>query len=116
MDEPLRRRRPGRLEPVVLATVGGFVLMAEGVFLFRGHVTLPFGSISTGAAAYGALFGGLAVIALAWTYRNGRDFAPLAGTGILLLASALLVCGGGFWVGSLLGLLSGLLILLLPVD
>jgi hypothetical protein len=104
----------GRGEPMLLAFVAGVLFLAEGFYLLVDTVSLPFASLSTPAAGAVSAAAGLTVIFLAAFYRSYGGARAYFGTLVVLIGAGDLWFGGGFWVGSVLGVVSGTLIIALP--
>lgn len=98
----------------MLAWVAGVLFVTEGFYLAVNTVPLPFGSVSLPSAAAISAVAGLSVIFLAAFYRSYGDARAYFGTLIVLISAGDLWFGGGFWVGSLLGTIAGVLIIILP--
>ena len=104
----------GRGEACILAWVAGVLFVTEGFYLVSYSLSLPFGSVDLPSAGAISATAGLSVIFLAAFYRTYADFRSYFGTLIVLVSAGDLWFGGGFWVGSILGTVAGMLILLLP--
>lgn len=104
----------GRGEACILAWVAGVLFVVEGFYLLVNTTPLLFGSVSFPAAGAISAVAGLTVILLAGLYRSYGDVRPYFGTFIILVASGDLWFGGGFWVGSVLGIIAGVLVIVLP--
>jgi len=98
----------------MLAWVAGVLFVTEGFYLLENPVALPFGSVGLPSAGALSATAGLAVIFLAAFYRTYADFRAYFGALIVLLSAGDLWFGGGFWVGSVVGIVAGVLILVLP--
>lgn len=104
----------GRGEPMILAWVAGALFLAEGLYISTYRVSLLFGSVSLPSAGAISAVAGLTVVFLAALYRSYGSFRPYIGTLLVLIATGDLWFGGGFWVGSVLGTIAGVLIIALP--
>jgi 4-amino-4-deoxy-L-arabinose transferase-like glycosyltransferase len=104
----------GRGEAIVLAMVAGGLFVAEGFYLPYSTVALPFASVSLPAAGAISVAAGLAIVFLAALYRSYGAARSSVGVVIVLIAAGDLWFGGGFWVGTLLGTVAGVLIIVLP--
>jgi hypothetical protein len=98
----------------MLAWVAGVLFVTEGFYLLNHSIALPFGSVDLPSAGALSATAGLALIFLAAFYRSYADLRSYFGTLIVLIAAGDLWFGGGFWVGSIVGTIAGVLILILP--
>jgi len=98
----------------MLAWVAGVLFVTEGFYLLVNTLALPFGSVDDPSAGAISAAAGLAVIFLAAFYRSFGDFRSYLGTLIVLISVGDLWFGGGFWVGSALGTIAGVLAICLP--
>ena len=104
----------GRGEAIVLAWGAAGLFLGEGFYLPTSTGTLPFGSVSHPAAGAISAVAGLALFFLSAFYRSFGSYRSYFGTLIVLVAVGDLWFGGGFWVGTILGTISGVLIITLP--
>jgi len=104
----------GRGEACVLAWTAGVLSIVEGFDLLVRTVALPFGSVDLPSAGAVSVAAGLSLIFLGGFYRSYGEYRSYFGTLIVLIAAGGLWFGGGFWVGSVLGLIAGVLIIALP--
>jgi hypothetical protein len=104
----------GRGEAILLAMIAGGLFLAEGFYLPYSTVTLPFASVSLPAAGAISVVAGLSVIFLAALYRSYGSARLSMGPIIILVSAGDLWFGGGFWVGTILGTIAGVLITVLP--
>ncbi|HYA71227.1 MAG TPA: hypothetical protein VEH28_07670 [Thermoplasmata archaeon] len=114
MPGPVNEWR-GRGEACVLAWVGGVLFLVEGFYLLvHTAIALPFGSVDLPSAGAVSAAAGLSLIFLAAFYRSYGEYRSYFGTLIVLISAGDVWFGGGFWVGSILGTIAGVLILALP--
>ncbi|HXY12171.1 MAG TPA: hypothetical protein VEJ85_01575 [Thermoplasmata archaeon] len=104
----------GRGEAIVLAWVAGGLFLGEGFYLPTNPVALPFDSVSHPAAGAISAVAGLALFFLSAFYRSFGQYRSYMGTLVILIATGDLWFGGGFWVGTILGTIAGVLIIVLP--
>jgi len=105
----------GRGEAIVLAWVAGGLFLVEGFYLLlTSSVTLPFGSVSALTAGALSTMAGLGIAFLAAFYRSYGGARAYFGVVIVLIAAGDLWFGGGFWVGSVVGTIAGVLVIVLP--
>jgi len=104
----------GRGEPIVLAWFAGALFLAEGLYASSYPVTLPFASVSLASAGAVSAVAGLTVILVAAFYITYGSFRAYLGTLLVLICTGDLWFGGGFWVGSILGTIAGVLVIVLP--
>ncbi len=104
----------GRGEACILAWVAGVLFVTEGFYLLVNKAWLPFGSVDLPSAGAVSAFAGLGLIFLGGFYRSYGNFRAYFGTLIVLISAGDLWFGGGFWVGSILGTIAGVLIIVLP--
>lgn len=105
----------GRGEAIVLGVVAGILILGEGLYLISNKVALPFASIALPVAGALGAVAGLSVLFLALFYRTYGDARPYIGPLLILISVGDLWFGGGFWVGAVLGAVSGVLVIVLPV-
>jgi len=94
--------------------VAGGLFLGEGFDLAVATVSLPFASVSDPAAGAISVAAGLSLIILAALYRSYGSTRSFLGPIVVLIAAGDLWFGGGFWVGSLVGTVAGVLIIVLP--
>jgi hypothetical protein len=104
----------GRGEAIVLSWVAGGLFLGEGFYLPTSAVALPFGSVSLPAAGALSAVAGLALFFLSAIYGSFGQYRSYFGTLIVLIAAGALWFGGGFYVGTILGTIAGVLIIVLP--
>jgi hypothetical protein len=105
----------GRGEGVALTAVAGLLFIAEGVYVSGGSVPLPFSDVPLQVAGVLSALAGLSLLILAVVYRTSPAYRSLLGTLAVLFAAGDLWFGGGFLVGSVVGTIGGLLMILLPL-
>jgi hypothetical protein len=98
----------------MLAWVAAVLFLTEGFYLLTHTLTLPFGSIDLPSAGALSAVAGLSMIFLPAFYRSYGNYRAYFGTLIVLVSACDLWFGGGFWVGSVLGTIAGVLMLVLP--
>lgn len=98
----------------MLAWTAGVLFVTEGFYLASHTLPLPFGSVDLPTAGAISATAGLSLIFLAAFYRSYGEARAYFGTLIVLVSAGDLWFGGGFWVGSVLGLIAGVLIIVLP--
>lgn len=98
----------------MLAWVAGVLFVTEGFYLAVHTVSLPFGSVDLPSAGALSAAAGLSLIFLGGFYRSYGNFRAYFGTLIVLVSAGDLWFGGGFWVGSIVGMIAGVLIIILP--
>jgi hypothetical protein len=102
----------GHGEACVLAWVAGVLFLVEGFYLLvHTAIALPFASVDLPSAGAVSAAAGLSVIFLAAFYRSYGEYRSYFGTLIVLISVGEVWFGGGFWVGSILGTIAGVLIL-----
>ena len=104
----------GRGEACILAFVAGVIFVTEGFYLLNHTLSLPFASVDLPSAGAISATAGLSVVFLAAFYRTYAEFRSYFGTLIVLISVGDLWFGGGFWVGSILGSIAGVLVIALP--
>jgi hypothetical protein len=104
----------GRGEACILSWVAGVLFVVEGFYLTSHTLALPFASVDLPSAGAISVVAGLSLIFLAALYRSYGDYRSYLGTLITLISAGALWFGGGFWVGSILGTISGVLVIVLP--
>jgi len=105
----------GRGEACVLTWVAGVLLLVEGFYLLvHTSIALPFGSVDLPSAGATSVAGGLSLIFLGGFYRSYGEYRTYFGTLIVLISVGAIWFGGGFWVGTFLGAIAGVLIIVLP--
>lgn len=105
----------GRGEAVGLAVLAGLLLVFEGGYLFFASVVLPFASVPLEPAGAFSIAGGVALMILAAAYRVGPGTRPYVGPTVVIISAGALWFGGGFLVGTILGLVAGVLMIVLPI-
>lgn len=98
----------------MLTWVAAVLFIAEGFYLLSNTVVLPFGSVDLPSAGALSSVVGLSLIFLGAFYRSYADYRAYFGTLIVLISAGGLWFGGGFWVGSIVGIVAGVLIIVLP--
>lgn len=98
----------------MIAWVAGVLFVTEGFYLATHTLPLLFGSVDLPTAGAISVAAGLSLIFLAAFYRSYGDFRAYFGMLIVLISTGDLWFGGGFWVGSILGAIAGVLIIMLP--
>ena len=114
MPGSLDRARTGRPEAAFLTAVSGAILLVEGFYLITGSGTPSYASVSVSQAGFLSSALGLGILVLAFAFWTKPQFRSSVGTTTILLSAVDFWFGGGFLVGSLLGLIGGLLMILLP--
>lgn len=105
----------GRGEAVGLGAIAGVLFLIEGAYLFFQAVALPFGSVPLDLAGALSIAGGGALLVLAFVYRSRPDARSSVGPVVVIIAAGGLWFGGGFLVGTILGLVAGVLMIVLPI-
>ena len=105
----------GRGEAVGLAVIAGLLFIIEGGYLFFDRVALPFASIPLALAGAFSIAGGVVLVVLAFAYREGPNARPSLGPAVVIISAGAIWFGGGFLVGTILGLVSGVLMIVLPI-
>lgn len=105
----------GRGEAVGLAVIAGLLLLIEGGYLFFLVVALPFGSVPLDLAGACSIVGGVALLILAFAYRVRPGARSSVGPMVVVISAGALWFGGGFLVGTFLGLAAGVFMIVLPI-
>ena len=114
MSAPVTEWR-GRGEVMFLTGIAGVLFVVEGFYLAANTaVTLPFESVSLPAAGALSAVAGVALVLLAGLYRGFGSQRAYLGTLVVLVATGDLWFGGGFYVGTILGTVAGVLMIALP--
>jgi Family of unknown function (DUF6114) len=116
MGTPETTRPRGRSEAAILTGVAGVLCTIQGLSLFGASTPLPYADISVPAAAVAAALVGVTLMLVADLYRTLPEYRPRFGPLVIILAASDFWFGGGFLVGSLLGVIGGLLMIVLPVE
>ncbi len=104
----------GRGEPAVILAIAGVLFFAEGVALSYDMVVLSINSVPGSEAAALAILTGLVLLVLAAVGRAYPAIRFHIGTFVVVLGAVGIWWGGGFLAGTILALLGGLLLLILP--
>jgi hypothetical protein len=91
------------------------LFLVEGFYLLvHTSIALPFGSVDLLSAGATSSAAGLSMVFLGGFYRSYGEYRAYFGTLIVLISVGDLWFGGGFWVGTVLGAIAGVLIIALP--
>ncbi len=116
MPGSLDRARTGRPEAAFLTAVSGAICVVQGLYLITGSVVLPYASVSLTQAGLLSAVLGLGILTLAFTFWTKPQLRSSLGTTTILLSAVDFWFGGGFFVGSLLGLVGGVLMVMLSEN
>jgi len=98
----------------MLTWAAGVLFVAEGFYLVVDRLVLPFASIDLPTAGAVSAVAGLSLIFLGGFYRSYGEYRSYFGTLIVLVSAGGIWFGGGFWAGSVIGTVAGVLVLVLP--
>jgi hypothetical protein len=94
---------------MALAVIGGLLILLAGLGAFANFTPIGMWYITGAAGAgLGVLFGLITLIGGWWSKKPGKESM----SGIIAVIFSLLgfLVGGGWWIGSILGLVGGILI------
>lgn len=101
----------GAAWPCVISLMGGLLVLIEGlVVAFVGPLLATAGSIRADALLFGVavIVQGLMIMWASWGLRRSSSRHVVLGTAIVALSmAAMLLAGGGFIIGSVLGIVGG---------
>ena len=95
---------------MALAVIGGLLVLISGLAAFAGMTYSPIGWYVAGATGYGlaVLFGLIALVGGWWSKKPGKE--SMGGIIALIFSLLGLLVGGGWVIGSILGIIGGILI------
>lgn len=101
---------------MVLTAISGALCVLQGLYLFGSPLSLPYSGIPLPAAGAVSALVGVVLLIVADLYRTLPEYRPRFGPLVVVLAAADLWFGGGFLVGTVIGLIGGVLMIALPVE
>lgn len=104
----------GRGEAMILGGTAGVLFVTEGLYLQYNVIPLVFSSVACDTAGALSAVAGLALLLFSGLYRTYGGYRSHLGTLVVLISAGDLWFGGGFWVGTILGVVAGVLMITLP--
>jgi len=108
-------------ELTLLSLAGGFLMMGEGVYLGNQAGQLSVAGLLIASAPLSMLgafsfLAGAAICMLSAAYNSHPEYARPTGLFIVMVSGCAVWCGGGFWVGTIFGIISGSFMMALATD